>query len=209
MTRCIAPVTLEGLCHAELLAMRDAGDELLACYRDLDTRGSHLVEELLGEAPFEDERHLPPDEVRDPRSGAQYYFHAHLDGELGHFHTYGRAAADGAPAHLVGVSVDDRGLPTRLFVTERWATGGGWCHVAELPALLARFTFDAAPRYTANRVLPALLRLFRPEVEALFAARGDAPNDAPGTEETRVLVAVEVCIDTRRAAVESLLARAA
>ncbi|MFO0603021.1 MAG: hypothetical protein U0324_07590 [Polyangiales bacterium] len=199
--------SLDGLPRAALLAMRDAGDALLACYRDLDARDAHLAGELIGDGAFEEERHYPPDEVRDPGSGAQYYFHAHLAGELGHFHTYARAAPVGEPAHLVGVSVDERGLPTRLFVTDLWATEGRWCAAADLPAMLARFTFDEASPFVASRALPALLALFRPEVGALFDARGEARRADPAPSAARVLAEVAVSIDARRAALDEALAR--
>ncbi len=207
MTATLAPAALDGLSRDELLAIRDAGDALLACYRELDARDAHLVGELVGDGDFEEDTHLPADDVRDPVSGAQFFFHAHLEGELGHFHTFARRREDDPPAHLVGVSMDDRGLPTRLFVTDLWATEGSWCRAAELTSLRARFTFEASPPYAASRALPALLSLFWPEVLALYAARGEAPLDAPSPDAARVLAEVPVCIDARRAAVAEALSR--
>jgi serine/threonine protein kinase len=78
--------------HDQLLAMRRAGEALIDCYRDLSLRDAHLAGELIGDAAFEEERHHPDGDVRDPVSGAQFYFHAHLDDELGHVHTHLRLA---------------------------------------------------------------------------------------------------------------------
>jgi hypothetical protein len=211
MTHRIDPVSVELLARPALLAMREAGDELIGCYRDLAARDAHLVGELLDGDNLEEERHYPADEVRDPASGAQYYFHAHLDAELGHFHAYVRdeasAHGDDDFVHLFGVSIDELGLPVRLFVTDLRATGGRWCRTDEAPALLARFTFDATPpRYRASRALPALARLFWPDLLALLAARGEGTGGGVVGESERVLVSVEVSIDVRRAAVEVALA---
>lgn len=194
-------------------ATRAAGEALVDCYRDLAERGAHLVGELLGGDPFEEERHYPPGEVRDPVSGAQLYFHAHADGELGHFHTwlrvFGAAPDDDELVHLVGVSVDDCGLPTRLFLPNPWATGERWRPADEVRALLDRFTCDAAPaRFVASRALPALVRMFRPEIDALLDAR-DAlvARDARVLDDrgVRTLAEVEVSIDARMAEVERAL----
>ncbi len=199
----------------QLEAMRRAGEALVDCYRDLAARDAHLAGELIGDAAFEEERHYPADDVRDPASGAQFYFHAHLDDELGHFHTHLRLAGatpeDDELVHLVGVSIDACGLPTRLFAPNCWATDDRWRPADELRALLDRFACESAPgRYVACRALPALVRLFRPQIDALLDAR-DAlvARDARVLDDraTRLLAAVEVSIDARIAEVDDALAR--
>lgn len=58
--------------------------------------------------------------VYDRDSQAQYYYHAHREGDLehGHFHTFIRAIAQ-----LIAVSMDAWGQPIGLFVGNRWVTG--------------------------------------------------------------------------------------
>lgn len=196
--------------------MRGAGEALVACYRDLASRGAHLAGELIGDAAFEEERHHPDGDVRDPVSGAQFYFHAHLDDELGHFHTHLRlvgASSEGDElVHLVGVSIDAYGLPTRLFAPNCWATDDRWHPADALRGLLDRFTCESAPRrYAACAALPAMLRLFRPQIDALLDARDAAvARDARvlADRSTRLLAEVEVSIDAQIAEVERCLAAA-
>lgn len=201
--------------YDQLLAMRRAGEELIDCYRDLSLRDAHLAGELIGDAAFEEERHFPADDVRDPVSGAQFYFHAHLDDELGHVHTHLRLAGatpdDDELVHLIGVSLDAYGLPTRLFAPNCWATDDRWRPAAALRALLDRFTCEAAPRrYVACRALPAMMTLFRPQIDALLDARDAVvARDARVLEDraTRLLAEVAVSIDAQLAEVEAALAR--
>lgn len=203
--------------HDQLETMRRAGEALLECYRDLAARDAHLAGELIGDAAFEEARHYPAGDVRDPTSGAQLYFHAHLNDELGHFHTHVRIAGATPEAdelvHLVGVSVDACGLPTRLFAPNCWATDDRWRPADELRALLDRFTFEAAPQgFVACRALPALLRLFRPQIEALLDARDAAvARDASVLDDraTRLLAATEVSIDAQIAEVQRAIATSA
>lgn len=196
--------------------MRRAAEEVLDCYRDLSLRGAHLPGELIGDAAFEEERHHPEGDVRDPVSGAQFYLHAHLDDELAHFHTHLRLAGetpeDDELVHLVGVSIDAYGLPTRVFAPNCWATDDRWRPAAELRALLDRFTCEAAPhRFVACRALPALLSLLRPQIEAPLEARDAVvARDARVLEDraTRLLAEVEVSIDAQIAEVEAALVSA-
>jgi hypothetical protein len=81
----------------EIEQMTAAAAEIRECRRDLAARGSDLVKELAaGSTVIADWRHYPDGEVFDPKSHAQYFFHAHpADGlarpERGHFHTFLRA----------------------------------------------------------------------------------------------------------------------
>jgi hypothetical protein len=73
--------------------------------RELAGRNANIVSEVMaGEAAISDWRHYPEGEVYDPKSHAQYFYHAHpVRGravrEHGHFHTFLRA--EGMP---VGVA---------------------------------------------------------------------------------------------------------
>lgn len=145
---------------------------------------------LLGGRPFVELERYPHGEVVDRVSGARWFFHAHRSGEHGHFHVFlARRAGDGfrpvLPAsrscprrfrrvvHLVAVTIDRFGRPTRLFVTNRWASRGSWHAAAEMLAMLDRVDFrHARPAGLATSAwLADVLRQFRPELVELFERR--------------------------------------
>jgi hypothetical protein len=81
--------------RAEIDRMEAAAAAIAECRREIAVGDGGLLGELApaagGFAPW---RHYPEDEVYDPRSHAQYFFHAHANGgdaEVGHFHTFMRA----------------------------------------------------------------------------------------------------------------------
>lgn len=146
-----------------------AAATLAEVYRDLAARDAHLLDDVLEGAAFEACAQYPSADVCDARSGSRYFFHTHLDDELGHFHTYGRGD-DGEVVHLVAVIVDALGLPVQLFVPNAWVTGEAPRATAELTRLLDRFGFDERiERRPATRALVALLRLYRDDIVAMFA----------------------------------------
>jgi hypothetical protein len=176
--------------------MADAGVKVVDCVRDLHARGSNLVTEVLrGGGDFTQWEHYPPDDVHDPESHAQYYFHAHPpeDREVrdyGHFHTFMRAegmlgrsrrtdvkdtlaAADNnALSHLIAISMSPMGMPERLFTTNRWVTGETWYRAAHVIAVLDRFIIDLDhPSRLVNEWLSAMFVLFRPKIEELLIER--------------------------------------
>ena len=182
----------------DLLArMTQAGVEAADCMRVLAKSGGNLVGEVLRDnGEFYEWSHYPPDDVYDPESHAQYYFHAHPpeargDPDYGHFHTFlrPRGMPDGiAPAqvpgfvmpegdnaalsHLIAISMTQEGLPERLFTTNRWVTGDVWYAAADVIAMLDRFVVDLAyPSWPLNRWITAMLVLYRPQIERLLRDR--------------------------------------
>ncbi len=183
---------------AQLHAMRDAGREILDCYRVLDKAGLNIVGEVLRDAlnkgeTFYEFNHYPADDVYDGETHAQYYYHAHRGeiGEHGHFHTFLRpkgmpsgiapldyAATDAWPqgdealSHLVAIAMDSYGFPTALFTVNRWVTGEAWYPATQVIAMLDRFKIDhAAPSWPVNRWISALFVLYRPHIDALLKQR--------------------------------------
>ena len=173
-------------------AARDARDSVRVLARTGDT----LVGELLhGQGTFFEWEHYPKGDVYDRRSHCQYYYHAHpaseRRGEHGHFHTFVRPAGmpkgvkpaplpdhkaprkpNDALSHLIGISMDRRGVPIRLFTTNRWVTGETWYVARDACRLAARFEIDMAhPSWPVNRWLTAMFRLFRPQIVALLTER--------------------------------------
>lgn len=78
-------------------------------------------------------------------------------------------------SHLVAISMSPRGLPLRLFATNRWVTGETWYRAEDVARMLERFVVDLArPSRPLNRWVSAMFVLFRPEMAALLAARDAA-----------------------------------
>ena len=187
---------LEALDRATLSAMLDAGKDVLECYRVLKKTGDNIVGELLRDAgTFYQWQHYPKGDVYDRDNGSQFYYHAHpktsRPGEHGHFHTFLRAT--GMPrgmepvpyageavwplgadslSHIVAISMDKKGIPTGLFTVNRWVTGEYWYDGADILRMLDRFEIShTRPSWPVNRWLGAVLRMFRPQIEALIRAR--------------------------------------
>lgn len=187
--------TLDADERAALLA---AGDEIRECYRVLERGGLNVVGEILrGQGEFVEYEHYPRDEVGDADSRGQYYYHAHRDDttEHGHFHTFIRTGLLDEPpapyaamrvdeawpegreaiAHLVAIAMDDWGYPVALFTTNRWVTGETWYPAPVVADLASRFCIDHAnPSWPVNRWITAMLRLFRPHIDALLTHRDAA-----------------------------------
>ena len=175
--------------------MAEAGVTVVDCLRDLHLAESNLVlETLRGHGDFTEWEHYPPDDVRDLKSHAQYYFHAHPpDGrdvpDFGHFHLF--MGRDGISAtinpaasclsnrenntglcHIVALSMSPHGLPERLFTTNRWVTGDTWYKADDVIAMLDGFAVNLdVPSLTLNRWLTAMFVLFRPQIEDLLHER--------------------------------------
>lgn len=198
MKRETSPLVTLG--RERLEAMRAAGEEVRECRRVLLKGGLNVVGEMLrGQGEFVEYAHYPADDVFDADSHAQYYYHAHRgsEGEHGHFHTFLRApgmpagvspvpnagdepwpSGEDALSHLIAVSMDAYGEPIGLFTVNRWVTGDAWYPAADVIRMLGRFDIDHAnPSWPANRWLGAMLRLFRPQIEALILARDAAVAD--------------------------------
>jgi hypothetical protein len=113
--------------------------------------------------------------------GLHYFYHSHParstpPGEHGHFHLFARipgaAVEADRLAHLVAIGVDPRGMPGRLFTTNRWVTGGNWLSARETIAL-ARTASERHEHLSdpVERWLCAQLGVFMPQVTALLEHR--------------------------------------
>lgn len=142
-------------------------------------------------------------------SGARYFYHSHPPedrgtDEQGHFHLFLPRAAMPDPAtpwlappdpdaaghhavHLVALSVDTVGLPTRLFTTNRWVTDEWLFDADSILAAIARFDLRGAPgdRHV-NAWLTAAVALARPLIADLLVARDAAlaTRDPSGEDRT-------------------------
>jgi len=78
-------------------------------------------------------------------------------------------------SHLVAISMDSRGLPIRLFTTNRWVTGETWYGAEDVVRMLDRFAIGTGePSRPLNAWITAMFTLFRPQMHALLAARDAA-----------------------------------
>jgi hypothetical protein len=160
----------------------EAGAALVAALRSIEDRGSNLVAELLGGAPFMAFDHHPPGDVFDPATGAQYYFHAHAPdehrqggaswAEIGHIHTFVRPEGrrDDAPIHhLIAIALDRFGRPTSLFTTNRWVTGDDFIPASQ--AVRYARAYRLTDQTPASRCINALFTLFATDIAGLLIER--------------------------------------
>lgn len=185
---------LYNLAVSDLIAMRDAGREVLTCLAALGRAQTSPVAQMLKHGgEFFEEDHYPKGDVFDHQTASQYYYHAHRKetGEHGHFHTFVRAkgiphglspapyagstpppSGDDAICHLIAVSMNAEGLPVGMFTTNRWVTAESFYSASNAITTLACFEVDHAdPCWATNRWLTAMLRLFRPTIAALIHGR--------------------------------------
>jgi hypothetical protein len=190
----IPPLRLPADYDADRLrTLRQAAIEQQQALEALRRGGLNVVGEVLkGQGAFYQMNHYPEGDVFDDQSHAQYYYHAHRDGEHGHFHTFVRRAAipahiqpaegfqrsepapqgDDELAHLICISMDGWGYPQGLFAVNRWVTDESWYSADDCITLLDRFRIDhARPNLAVNQWLTAFMRLCRPQIECLLHHR--------------------------------------
>ncbi len=194
-----AHASSSALSREALQSMADAAVVAVDCIRELHDAQSNLVLEVLrGSDGFTEWEHYPPNDARDPRSHAHYFFHAHSPDDrdrpdYAHFHTFmrGRGMPPGIrPAdvvtqpdeaggemmsHLVAISMTPSGMPERLFTTNRWVTAETWYSAPDVIAMLDGFVLHLdQPSPVLNRWLTAMFVLFRPQIESLVMERDRA-----------------------------------
>lgn len=221
--------------------MAEAGVRVEQSYRLLRKVGANVVGEVIAhQGTFFEFDHYPRGDVYDNETHSQYYYHAHRGetGEHGHFHTFLRAAGmpaaiepapysgegqrplgDDAVSHIVAISMNQPGFPIALFTTNRWVTGETFYRAEDVITMLDRFGVEHAfPCLTVNSWVGAMVRLFRPQVEALLFERDRTiaawAEDHPGADvyEDRDLEITSILrVDVARqiAAVERALSRVA
>lgn len=138
--------------------------------------------------------HYPQPDAVSPTSGWRFFYHTHsapqrLGDEHGHFHIFvpllRRARrTPGLFSHLIGITVDARGMPLRLFTTNRWVTDETWQDASSLEKHLRRPGLHGAEPADVARWLDNLLVLFAVDIAALLHARdrrlaGSAPAIDP------------------------------
>lgn len=232
---------LASLPRDKLAEMRDAGERVVECHRILHNTGDNIVGELIkGVETFYEWNHYPDGDIYDSVSHSQFYYHAHppeeRPGEHGHFHTFIRPKGmpedmrpapvpdfeppedpDDALSHIVAISMDNAGLPIKLFTTNRWVTGEVWYKAADVHRLIERFEIDhAQPSWPVNMWVSAMVHLFDPQIRALVEARdravtgwqvGHPASNVYEDRDLEVTSEIAIDIDAQRAAIETALSR--
>jgi hypothetical protein len=143
--------------RAEIEQMTSAAAVIRDCRRELAARDAGLVGEITaGSGAICGWRHYPDGEVYDPKSHAQYFFHAHAGtdrraSEIGHFHTFLRAEGmptGVAPMLLPELAVADvTPLPPQAAPLKR----GSRDEVSHLIAIAVDLRGEPIRLFTTNR----------------------------------------------------------
>lgn len=115
--------------------------------------------------------HYPVSDVYDPKSRYQYFYHAHREGEHGHFHIFYRTPQDEF-IQLLAISISSQGLPQALFTTNQWVTNEIIAPANEVKKLAEGFTIDISdPSYLTNTYLKELITFFKPHISLILEKR--------------------------------------
>jgi hypothetical protein len=159
----------------------NAAETVLAIHEALANEGISLLGELFRDrdgGPIQAWAHYPPDDCRDPESGAMFYYHAHDPDdwdreEHGHFHLFVRPEVDAGFSHVMAISMTAQGVPHALFATNGWVTDEVMVPAAEVLRLLDErwHIARARPSWLVVQWLTAMVKLLRPHAEALLQCR--------------------------------------
>lgn len=140
--------------------------------------GTNLsVAALAGCRSFVEWRHYPVNDAVDALHETEFYYHAHskserLANEHGHFHVFVRTQSGRHFHHLIGISLDARGVPIRLFLTNQWVTGETWVDSKKMLPLLARFECSIRGRLgPVSQWITGMVHLYGQEIAALHHGR--------------------------------------
>jgi hypothetical protein len=149
-----APARLD---RPELEAMAACGRAASEAVEALARQGQTVVDAALAGGALGEWTHHPADDVYDPATHAQFFYHAHPpggrgDGEHGHFHVFLRAR--GMPAGVRPLVMPELAIagnpaaPAEPSAPQPHEDGDPWCH-------LIAIAMDAAGRpirlFTTNR----------------------------------------------------------
>ena len=153
-----------------------AAQELASIQMKYAKSGRTLNEAALcGVRDFIEWQHYPNNDLADKHSGYEFYYHAHSadempNGEHGHFHVIKRHAK--SFHHLVGIALDQKGLPVRLFTTNQWVTGEEMADSNLVMQSVRGFQMGITGRMApVCKWIGALMQLFQSEIKELIKER--------------------------------------
>jgi len=167
---------------------KKAAEKSLCGFEQATAQHGSVLQCLIQGQTVQAYEHYPSDNVIDHESGSQYFYHSHRaeDSEHGHLHLFWHADARGrrtrrehvqasthwAPTHLLAIGLASNGLPTSLFTSNQWVTGGYWFDAARTLKMLSRFALsETGPYAPVNRFINGLLVQYKNEIEQLLTAR--------------------------------------
>lgn len=153
-----------------------AAQELASIQMKYAESGRTLSEAALcGAKAFVEWQHYPANDLVDEVSGYEFYYHAHSadempNGEHGHFHVIKRNAK--GFHHLIGIALNQNGLPTRLFTTNQWVTDEEIADSTMVVKSIQGFQMVTKGRMAlVTKWIGALIQLFAKEIEGLILER--------------------------------------
>ena len=133
---------------------------------------------LCGAKEFVEWQHYPNNDLVDATSGYELYYHSHSSsetpkGEHGHFHLFKRNAKNPEQFHhLIGIALNQKGLPVRIFTTNQWVTGESMLGASTVLRFLKNFHISAKGRMSPlAKWINAFTKLFYLEMENLIVER--------------------------------------
>lgn len=212
---------LRSLNDRERSALHEAAARALRNTQQFLREGKTVISALIGAQSFIEWQHYPERDAR-AKNGGLFFYHAHaasqrMAGEHGHFHLFApnprKDCAAGQPfTHLIALSVDDRGMPLRVFTTNQWVTAECWEPAPTVFRLAASTRFDRIRPFAVGRWLQAMLDLFRPQIERVVqlrdarvrALRAAGRGNLLADRRTHILSQCPINISTQVLALEQL-----
>jgi hypothetical protein len=193
--------------------VQDAAHHLIDCLQDFADRGqvplAAAVESTETPCLWQHYQGSAATPLGDRPQALHYYYHSHaVTGaslhEHGHYHLFAQLGADEDDTprytHIVAIGVDARGLPLRLFTTNRWVTGETWLAAERVIELAERIAADEEPcNDPSERWLRAQLGIFAPQIAALLQHRDQRievrreSGTRPGVLEDRRMHVLSQC----------------
>ena len=161
-----------------------AAQEIVSVQTRYAKQGKSLCEAALyGSKQFVEWQHYPRNDLVDSDSGYEFYYHSHEsegmpNGEHGHFHLFKRSTNTPEKFHhLIGIALNQQGLPVRIFTTNQWVTGES---IVDAKAVIKALRgFDVVTKGRAGpiaRWVSAFTKLFYLEMEKLIHQRDERIN---------------------------------
>ncbi len=160
-------------------ARERAADTLMRVQASYASQGIALCQAALcGAKEFFVWSHYPKNDCSDVNTGYEFYYHAHEaadmpEAEHGHFHLFKRDVNQTDTfTHLIGIALDTKGLPVRLFTTNQWVTGESMQKASTVQAYLRDYAFEARGRLAPiAKWIQAMLILYAEEITLLIRNR--------------------------------------
>lgn len=209
--------------------MEEAAQTVRNCYESLAASRSTLFDTLdLAEMSCS-RVHDPNDGVVDAARAYEISYHLREAGEMpalehGHFHLFAcvdPASADidavgeqrfldhfcarpdnAATIHLIAMSLNANGLPSRFFTVNRWVTNSRFLDAAATLRLLEQFRAASDQAPVASILLASMVQLFWPQITSLLNKRDEKLFDfvkrgrrSSILDDRRIEVLTEVAVD--------------